>query len=92
MYGSTRLMFLRMANAQPSAGSAVDHLGFSVTDIDATFRQFEANGVKVVSPVRELPGIFKIGFVEDPWGTRREVGQDAELLGLDHLLRRGQDP
>ncbi|MEQ1728054.1 MAG: VOC family protein [Vicinamibacterales bacterium] len=92
MYGSTRLMFLRMANAQPSAGSAVDHLGFSVTDIDATFRQFEANGVKVVSPVRELPGIFKIGFVEDPWGTRLEVVQDSELLGLHHIHMRGPDP
>ena len=30
MYGSTRFMFLRKADAQPSAGSAVDHLGFSV--------------------------------------------------------------
>lgn len=92
MYGSTRLMFLRMANAQPSAGSAVDHLGFSVADIDATFKQFAVNGVKVVSPVRELPGIFKIGFVEDPWGTRLEVVQDPELLGLHHIHMRGPDP
>lgn len=92
MYGSTRLMFLRMANALPSAGSAVDHLGFSVTDIDATFRGFAAAGVKVTSPVRELPGIFKIGFIEDPWGTRIEVVQDPDLLGLHHIHMRGPDP
>lgn len=92
MYGSTRFMFLRMANAQPSAGSAVDHIGFSVPDIDAKFREFAAGGVKVVTPVRDLPGIFKIGFVEDPWGTRIEVVQDPELLGLHHIHMRGPDP
>jgi predicted enzyme related to lactoylglutathione lyase len=91
MYGSTRFMFLRQANAGPSAGSAIDHVGFSVADIDAKFREFAANGVKIVTPVRELPGIFKIGFVEDPWGTRIEVVQDPELLGLHHLHLRGPD-
>ena len=30
MYGSTRFMFLKMANAKPSSGSAIDHVGFSV--------------------------------------------------------------
>ena len=40
MYGSTRFMFLKLANAQPSAGSAVDHVGFSVADIDAKFKEF----------------------------------------------------
>src|SRR6185295_34843 len=29
-FGSTRLMFLQSATAQPSAGSAIDHIGFSV--------------------------------------------------------------
>jgi catechol 2,3-dioxygenase-like lactoylglutathione lyase family enzyme len=92
MFGSTRFMFLRLAGALPSAGSAVDHVGFSVPDIDATFKAFEAGGVKIVTPVRDLPGIFKIGFVEDPWGTRIEVVQDPELLGLHHIHLRGPDP
>ncbi len=91
MYGSTRFMFLKKADALPSAGSAVDHVGFSVPDIDAKFREFAANGVKITTPVRELPGIFKIGFVEDPWGTRIEVVQDPELLGLHHIHMRGPD-
>jgi predicted enzyme related to lactoylglutathione lyase len=92
MFGSTRFMFLKLADAKPSAGSAVDHVGFSVPDIDAKFRELQANGVKIVTPVRELPGIFKIGFVEDPWGTRIEVVQDPELLGLHHIHLRGPDP
>ena len=92
MYGSTRFMFLRKADALPSMGSAIDHVGFSVPDIDATFKEFEAAGVKVVTPVRDLPGVFKLGFIEDPWGTRIEVVQDADLLGLHHIHMRGPDP
>jgi lactoylglutathione lyase len=92
MYGSTRLMFIRNANAQPSSGSAVDHIGFSFADLDAKMKELEAAGVKVVTPVRDVPGIFKLGFVEDPWGTRIEVVQDPELLGLHHIHLRGPDP
>jgi catechol 2,3-dioxygenase-like lactoylglutathione lyase family enzyme len=92
MYGSTRLMFLTTKNAvEPSAGSAVDHLGFSVKDLDATLKAMEAAGVKITSPARDLPGIFKIAFIEDPWGTRIELVQDAELLGLHHIHMRGPD-
>lgn len=91
MYGSTRFMFLRKADATPSAGSSVDHVGFSFADLDAKMRELEANGVKVVTPVREVAGLFKLGFVEDPWGTRIEVVQDPELLGLHHIHLRGPD-
>ena len=92
MYGSTRLMFLPNKNAvEPSAGSAVDHLGFSVKDLDATLKAMEGAGVKITSPARDLPGIFKIAFIEDPWGTRIELVQDAELLGLHHIHMRGPD-
>jgi catechol 2,3-dioxygenase-like lactoylglutathione lyase family enzyme len=92
MYGSTRLMFIRNATAQPSAGSAVDHIGFSVADLDAKVRELDAAGVKIVSPVQDVPGLFKVAFVEDPWGTRIEVVQDPELLGLHHIHLRGPDP
>src|SRR4029079_14085601 len=51
-----------------------------------------ASGVKIVQPVREVQGLFKLGFVEDPWGTRIEVVQDPELLGLHHIHMRGPDP
>jgi catechol 2,3-dioxygenase-like lactoylglutathione lyase family enzyme len=92
MYGSTRLMFLRSTTAQPSAGSAIDHLGFSVADLDAKMKELEAAGVKITTPARDVPGLFKLAFVEDPWGTRIEVVQDPELLGLHHIHMRGPDP
>src|SRR6202161_1910880 len=92
MFGSTRFMFLKKADAKPSAGSAIDHVGFSVTDVDAKFKELEAAGVKIVTPVRDVPGLFKLGFVEDPWGTRIEVVQDPDLLGLHHIHMRGPNP
>src|SRR5258705_445240 len=88
MFGSTRLIFLKNANGQPSAGSSIDHIGFSFADLDAKMKELEAAGVKVVTPVRDVPNLFKLGFVEDPWGTKIEVVQDPELLGLHHIHLR----
>jgi catechol 2,3-dioxygenase-like lactoylglutathione lyase family enzyme len=92
MYGSTRLMFLRNATAKPSAASAIDHIGFSVADLDAKMKEWEAAGIKVTTPVRDVPKLFKLAFLEDPWGTRLEVVQDPELLGLHHLHLRNPNP
>ena len=92
MFGSTRLMFIRNAAAKPSAGSAIDHIGFSFTDLDAKMKEFEAAGVKITSPMRDVPGLFKLAFLEDPWGARIEVVQDPELLGLHHVHMRGPNP
>jgi catechol 2,3-dioxygenase-like lactoylglutathione lyase family enzyme len=92
MFGDTRLIFLRNASSQPSAGSALDHIGFSVADLDAKMKEFESAGVKVVNPVRDVQGLFKLAFIEDPWGTRIEVVQDSEKLGLHHVHLRGPDP
>ena len=92
MLGDTRLNFLKADKAQPSSGSAIDHIGFSFADLDATMKEFEAGGVKVTTPVREVAGLFKLGFIEDPWGTRIEVVQDPEKLGLHHIHLRSPEP
>jgi catechol 2,3-dioxygenase-like lactoylglutathione lyase family enzyme len=92
MFGETRLNFLKNDKAQPSAGSALDHIGFSFADLDAKMKEFEAGGVKVTTPVRDVAGLFKLGFVEDPWGTRIEVVQDPAKLGLHHVHLRDPDP
>ena len=92
MFGSTRFMFLVNKAAKPSAGSAIDHVGFSFADLDAKMKEWEAAGIKVTTPVREVPGLFKLAFLEDPWGTRIEVVQDPELLGLHHLHLRAPNP
>jgi catechol 2,3-dioxygenase-like lactoylglutathione lyase family enzyme len=92
MFGSTRLLFIKKADAKPSSGSAVDHIGFSFSDLDAKMKEFEGAGVKIVTPSRDVPGLFKLAFVEDPWGTRIEVVQDSDLLGLHHIHMRGPNP
>jgi catechol 2,3-dioxygenase-like lactoylglutathione lyase family enzyme len=92
MFGDTRLIFLRNDKGQPSTGSALDHIGFSVADLDAKMKEFEGAGVKIVTPAREVQGLFKLAFVEDPWGTSIEVVQDADKLGLHHVHLRTPDP
>ena len=92
MFGSTRFMFLRKADATPSAGSAIDHVGFSVANLDATLKTLADAGVKVTSPRRDVDKLFSLAFVEDPWGTRIDVVQDPDLLGLHHVHMRGPNP
>lgn len=92
MFGETRVIFQRNESAQPSSGSVLDHIGFSVTNLDATLKDLEADGAKVVTPAREVAGLFKLAFVEDPWGVRLEVVQDPAKLGLHHVHLRAPDP
>ncbi len=92
LVGKTRFIFLRNDNPQPSAGSAVDHIGMSFPDVDAKMKEFEAAGIKIVQPVRDVPGLFKLGFIEDPWGTKIEILQDPETLGFHHVHLRAPDP
>jgi catechol 2,3-dioxygenase-like lactoylglutathione lyase family enzyme len=92
LFGDTRLLFQHNENAQPSLGSVIDHIGFSVTDIDATLKTLETDGGKIVAPVRDVEGLFKLAFVEDPWGTRIEIVQDPEKVGLHHIHLVASEP
>ena len=47
---------------------------------------------QVTTPVRDVAELFKLAFLEDPWGTRIEVVQDPELLGLHHVHLRAPNP
>lgn len=92
MFGSTHFMFRRADTTTPSAGSVIDHIGFSFPDLDAKVAEWQGAGVKIVTPVRDVPGIFKLGFIEDPWGVRIEVVQDPDTLGFHHIRLRAKDP
>jgi catechol 2,3-dioxygenase-like lactoylglutathione lyase family enzyme len=87
MFGKTRFIWLKSDTARPSANTAIDHIAFSFADLDAKMREFQAAGVKVVTPVRDLQGV-KQGFIEDPWGVKVEVVQDPETLGFHHVHLR----
>jgi lactoylglutathione lyase len=91
-FGKTLIEFVKTDNAQPSAGSVIDHIGLSYADLTAKMKDFEAGGAKIVTPMRDAPGLFAVGFIEDLWGTKIEVVQDPELLGFHHVHLRVPDP
>ena len=72
MFGDTRLLVQRNANAEPSAGSAVDHIGFSVTDLDATLQAIAADGATLQGERRDVAGLFPLAFAVDPWDRWHE--------------------
>ncbi len=76
-----------------SAGSSIDHIGFSVENIAEKMDELTAAGVKITGEVKNVPaGNFSYFFVEDPWGTRIEVLDDKETLGFHHVHLRSPDP
>lgn len=91
-FGKTLIEFIKTDTPQPSAGSVIDHIGLSYADLDSKMKDFEAGGAKVLTPVRDVPGLFKLGFIEDRWGTKIEVVQDAAALGFHHVHLRVPDP
>jgi catechol 2,3-dioxygenase-like lactoylglutathione lyase family enzyme len=92
LFGKTRFIFLKTDKPLPSAGSAIDHIGLSFANLDTKMKEFEAAGIKIVTPVHEEAGLFKASFIEDPWGAKIEVLQDPETLGFHHVHLRAPDP
>jgi catechol 2,3-dioxygenase-like lactoylglutathione lyase family enzyme len=91
-FGSNVITIIKGDKVQPSAGTLIDHIGLSYRDVDAAVTKAEAAGAKVTSPPRESPGIFRYAYIEDPWGVRIEMVQDAERLGFHHVHLRVKDP
>ena len=91
---------------QPTMGSTqgtgVNHIGFSYPDLTAKMGELEAVGVRGSgvrlqrfeggATLRDVPGLFKIGFIFDPWGTRIELVEDTEYLGFHHIHLSATDP
>src|SRR5437016_4380149 len=92
MYGAVRLMFLGGQSTGASQGSVIEHIGFSVSDIDETMRQLTAINTKVIEPLRNVPGLYRTAMIESPWGTQVQLVQDPELIGLHHVQLRMSDP
>ena len=92
MYGAVRFMFLAAQSTGGSDGSVLEHIGFSVSDLDATLRALAAINTKVIEPVKDTPGLYKTAMIESPWGTRVQLVQDPALVGLHHVQLRSPDP
>ena len=78
--------------AGPSVGTGMAHIGFSFPDLEAKMAGWRAAGVNVLEDIRDVEGLFKLSFVEDPWGTKIEVVEDHEWLGFHHIHLRSDDP
>ena len=84
------LVFVHQSTTGGSQGSGINHIGYSVPDLSAKMAEFESIGVRGSgvrlqrnedgTMVRDIPGLFKIAFIFDPWGTRIELVEDEEFL------------
>jgi hypothetical protein len=91
MYGAVRLVFQSGQPTGGSQGSVIEHLGFSVANIDTKMRELAAINTKVIEPIKDIPGLYKTALIEDPWGTRIQLVQDPGLLGFHHAQLRMMD-
>lgn len=90
--GPTFFLFAMRQPTGPSDGSGAHHIGFSFPNIETKMSALQAAGVKVTQPVREVPNLFKIAFIEDPWGTRIELVEHPEYPGFHHVHLSSPDP
>ena len=96
------LVFVVQPTMGGTQGTGVNHIGFSYADLTAKMTELEAVGVRGSgvrlqrfpdgSTVRDIPGLFKIAFIFDPWGTRIELVEDSEYLGFHHVHLSATDP
>ena len=91
-FGANVITITKGDSVQTSAGTLIDHIGLSYSNLDAAVKKAEAAGAKVTTTPRESPGIFKFAYIEDPWGVRIEMVEDSERLGFHHVHLRVKDP
>ena len=96
------LVFVAMPTMGSTQGTGVNHVAFSYSDLSSKMAQLEAVGVRGSgvrlqrfddgSTLREPTGMFKHGFLFDPWGTRIELVEDPARLGFHHVHLSASDP
>ena len=91
-FGGTFVVFRKTDAVKPSVGSVIDHYGVSVPDIEVAMKRLEGSGATILEPIRDVPGLFKLAFIEDPFGAKVELVQDAEWPGFHHVHLRVPDP
>ncbi len=58
----------------PTAGRALDHIGFEVKNLPAFLKTLEAQGITPSTPYRRLEALdIGLAFIVDPWGTTIEL-------------------
>jgi catechol 2,3-dioxygenase-like lactoylglutathione lyase family enzyme len=58
----------------PTKGRSLDHIGFEVRNLKAFVSNLEAQGIKVDTPIRQIPSTkINAASLTDPWGTSIEL-------------------
>lgn len=76
-------LFAAKGTSEPSAGHAIDHIGFRPANVDSAVAAMKAKNVKVTTEPRPLvlPSgtAMRLAFVEGPGGVRIELVQRENL-------------
>jgi len=91
-FGSTRIIFLENATPTPSRGAAIDHFALSCADVKARVDALEGSGVRVTTPVSDMPGLGRYAYVEDPWGARIQLVEEPGAIAFHHVHLSVPDP
>ena len=100
--GTVELMFVDQVTMGSTQRSGINHISFSVPDLAAKMADLQKVGVRGIgirfqrfedgTVFRDLPGLFKHGFIFDPWGTRIELVEDPDSVGVHHIHLSAVDP
>ena len=100
--GGVELTFMVQPTLGSTQGTGVNHISFSYPDLTAKMAELEAVGVRGSgvrlqrfpdgATLRDVPGLFKAGFIFDPWGTRIEMVEDEDTPGFHHIHLSAEDP
>jgi catechol 2,3-dioxygenase-like lactoylglutathione lyase family enzyme len=96
------IIFVAKSTLGGTQGTGINHIAFSVSDLENKMTELEmvgvyGSGVRLQrfsdgSIFQEIPGLYKSGFIFDPWGTRIELVEDRDLLGFHHIHLSSLDP
>ena len=100
--GRVELVFLVQPTQGGTQGTGVNHISFSFPNLPAKMAELEKVGVRGAGVrlqrfpdgalFHDVPGLFKLGFIFDPWGTRIELVEDPETVGFHHVHLSATDP
>lgn len=90
-YDDIAVIFTEREPTGGSVGTGVDHIGFSMVNVEEVVANIVADGGTQLGDLVEFSGM-QIGFIEDPWGTKIELINDSNLRGMHHLHLSSPDP
>lgn len=90
-YDEISVIFFERAPTGGSEGTGVDHVGFSLANINEVLMSAVADGATQIGDIIEFSGM-EIAFIEDPWGTKVELIDDPDTRGLHHVHLSSDDP